>query len=139
MSYRPNFHLSAPQGRLNDPNGMTLIGDELHVFYQHDPVFPYAQKRTGWGHAVTTLGDGTWRHFPDALHPGMPYDENGCYSGSAVVHEGRMRLFYTGNVKRDGERFTSQNIVDVEDLQGPMGGVYPVSYTHLTLPTICSV
>lgn len=124
MSYRPKFHLSAPQGRLNDPNGMTLIGDELHVFYQHDPVFPHAPKRTGWGHAVTTLGDGTWRHFPDALYPGMPYDENGCYSGSSVVHEGRMRLFYTGNVKRDGERFTSQNIVDVEDLQGPMGGVY---------------
>ena len=35
-----------------------------------------------------------------------------------------MRLFYTGNVKRGGERLTSQNTVDVEDIAGPMGGIY---------------
>lgn len=124
MSYRPKHHLTPPQGRLNDPNGMMLLGDELHVFYQHDPSFPAEPKRTGWGHAVTTLGSGVWSHLPDALYPGQPYDVNGCYSGSGVVHDGRVRLFYTGNVKRDGERFTSQNIVDVEDIEGPMGGVY---------------
>ena len=43
MTYRPKFHLSPPQGRLNDPNGLTLIGDELHVFYQHDPAFPHGR------------------------------------------------------------------------------------------------
>ena len=124
MTYRPKFHLTPPQGRLNDPNGLTLIGDELHVFYQHDPSFPRTPKRTGWGHAVTRLGDGRYSHLPDALYPDFPYDANGCYSGSSVVHEGRMRLFYTGNLKVDGERMTSQNIVDVEDVQGPLGGVY---------------
>lgn len=128
MSYRPKFHISPPQGRLNDPNGLTLVGDELHVFYQHDPLFPSGPKRTGWGHAATGLGgrvgDGVWRHYPDALYPGLPYDQNGCYSGCAVVADGVMRLFYTGNVKRDGQRFTSQNIVDVHDLTGPMGGQY---------------
>lgn len=124
MSYRPKHHLTPPQGRLNDPNGMMLIGDELHVFYQHDPSFPAQPKRTGWGHAATTLGSGVWRHYPDALYPGVVYDENGCYSGSAVVHDGRVRLFYTGNVKRGGERLTSQNTVDVEDIAGPMGGIY---------------
>ncbi len=128
MSYRPKFHISPPQGRLNDPNGLTLVGDELHVFYQHDPLFPSGPKRTGWGHAATGLGgrvgDGVWRHYPDALYPGLPYDQNGCYSGCAVVADGVMRLFYTGNVKRDGQRFTSQNIVDVHDLTGLMGGQY---------------
>ncbi|PAT13106.1 glycoside hydrolase family 32 protein [Corynebacterium hadale] len=124
MTYRPKFHLTPPQGRLNDPNGLTLIGDELHVFYQHDPSFPRTPKRTGWGHAVTRLDDGRFYHLPDALYPDFPYDANGCYSGSAVVHEGHMRLFYTGNLKVDGERVTSQNIVDVEDVQGPLGGVY---------------
>ncbi|WIM68092.1 glycoside hydrolase family 32 protein [Corynebacterium breve] len=124
MTYRPNYHLSPPSGRLNDPNGITLIDDTLHVFYQHDPGFPHAPKRTGWGHAVTTLGEGIWRHLPDALYPDFPYDANGCYSGSSVFHEGQVRLFYTGNLKVNGERVTSQNIVDVDDLTGPAGGFY---------------
>ncbi|MBA1834393.1 glycoside hydrolase family 32 protein [Corynebacterium wankanglinii] len=124
MTYRPKHHLTAPQGRLNDPNGLTLVGDQLHVFYQHDPSFPLQQKRTGWGHAVTTLGSGEWRHFPMALYPDHPYDLNGCYSGSAVLDGDSLRLFYTGNLKRDGQRVTSQNIVDVHDIAGPMGGTY---------------
>lgn len=128
MTYRPTFHLSPPQGRLNDPNGVTLIGDQLHVFYQHDPCFPHGAKRTGWGHAVTTIGGeeglGQWRHLPDALYPDFLYDTHGCYSGSSVVHDGEVMLFYTGNVKEDGRRLTTQNLVRVEDLEGPMGGVY---------------
>jgi len=52
---RPTYHLTPPQGRLNDPNGVYIDGNNLHVYYQHDPGFPYAPKRTGWGHAVTEL------------------------------------------------------------------------------------
>ncbi len=37
MNYRPNFHIAPPLGRLNDPNGVFLDGDTLHVYYQHDP------------------------------------------------------------------------------------------------------
>lgn len=133
MTYRPEFHLTPPQGRLNDPNGLTLIGDELHVFYQHDPAFGHGPKRTGWGHAVTTLGDGRWRHLPDALYPDFPYDAHGCYSGCSVVHDGKVRLFYTGNLKQDGERIPSQNLVEVHNLQGPMGGSYR---RHLKNPLI---
>lgn len=126
MTYRPKFHLTPPQGRLNDPNGLTLIGDELHVFYQHDPAFPHGRRRTGWGHAVTRLGSGEFYHLPDALYPDFPYDADGCFSGSSVVHDGRMRLFYTGNLDADAEHEhrTSQNVVEVEDIQGPLGGTY---------------
>lgn len=35
-----------------------------------------------------------------------------------------MRLFYTGNLKVGGERFTSQNVVDVAEIDGPSGGFY---------------
>lgn len=124
MTYRPRFHVTPPSGRLNDPNGITLVGDTLHVFYQHDPGFPHAVKRTGWGHAVTTLGSGVWRHLPDALYPDVDYDKNGCYSGSSVVVDDRIRLFYTGNVKNEGQRRTTQNLVEVEALDGPEGGFY---------------
>lgn len=136
-SYRPRFHLSPPQGRLNDPNGVYLDGTTLHVYYQHDPCFPETPKRTGWGHAVTALtGPGAldWRHLPAALEPDCDYDRDGCYSGSAVLPDGdpsRLRLYYTGNRKdgRDGgdggdggERRTTQNLVTVDDRCAPDGG-----------------
>lgn len=123
MPYRPRFHLTPPTGRLNDPNGLTLVDGSLHVFYQHDPAFGIGPKRTGWGHAI--LKDHLLRHYPDALYPDAPYDKNGVYSGGAVVTEtGDVQLFYTGNVKEDGVRHATQNRVFVEDIDGPAGGYY---------------
>lgn len=125
MNYRPNFHIAPPLGRLNDPNGVFLDGDTLHVYYQHDPCFPYASKRTGWGHASALLSaPGPWQHHPDVLYPDMPYDMHGCYSGGAVVDGTDVWLYYTGNLKRDGRRIPSQNRVRVLDPSGPEGGIY---------------
>ncbi|MER0071195.1 glycoside hydrolase family 32 protein [Corynebacterium sp. KPL2850] len=125
MNHRPNFHLAPPLGRLNDPNGLFVDGDILHAFYQHDPAFPHKPKRTGWGHATTTVSAPTpWRHYPDALYPDLPYDKDGCYSGGAVVDGTDVWLFYTGNLKEDGRRIPSQNRVRVMDPSGPEGGIY---------------
>lgn len=124
-AYRPRFHITPPQGRLNDPNGMFLDGDTLHVFYQHDPAFPEWAKRTGWGHASAQLDELVWMHHPDALYPDAPYDLHGCYSGGAARgDDGQVYLFYTGNLKVDGDRIPSQNAVTAEGFSGPMGGVY---------------
>lgn len=123
-NYRPQFHITAPQGRLNDPNGMFLDGDTLHVFYQHDPAFPNGLKRTGWGHASTSLEQLEWVHHPDALYPDFPYDLHGCYSGGAVQADEKTYLFYTGNLKVGEKRIPSQNLVHCEDPGGLMGGVY---------------
>ncbi|MDN6099020.1 glycoside hydrolase family 32 protein [Corynebacterium flavescens] len=125
LNYRPNFHLSPPQGRLNDPNGIFLEGDTLHTYYQHDPGFPHAPKRTGWGHATTSLSSARpWTHHPDALYPDLPYDKDGCYSGGAALEEGEVWLFYTGNLKQEGRRIPSQNRVRALDPAGPEGGFY---------------
>ncbi|MFP7366203.1 glycoside hydrolase family 32 protein [Corynebacterium callunae] len=126
-SLRPNYHLTPPQGRLNDPNGVYIDGNKLHVYYQHDPGFPYAPKRTGWAHAVTELRGPNrliWRHLPNALYPDASYDLHGCYSGGAVFQDGSLKLFYTGNLKVDGQRRATQNLVEVEDPTGVMGGVH---------------
>lgn len=125
---RPFFHITPPQGRLNDPNGVLLDGDTLHVFYQHDPAFPFGAKRTGWGHVSAPL-EGKhalrWQHHPDALYPDASYDLNGCYSGGAVRDlDGSFKLFYTGNLKVDGDRRATQNMVHTENLAGAMGGVF---------------
>ncbi|AKE40565.1 beta-fructosidase, levanase/invertase [Corynebacterium kutscheri] len=133
MTYRPTFHITAPTGRLNDPNGMFMHGSTLHVYYQKDPAFPFGKKRTGWGHVSTTLhGDSFdhWQHHPDALYPDAEYDLNGCYSGGAVRdNDGQVYLFYTGNLKYtdsngDVQRRATQNRVIVSDIDSPMGGVY---------------
>lgn len=130
-TYRPRYHITPPQGRLNDPNGMFLDGDTLHVFYQHDPAFPFGDKRTGWGHASTTLDSLIWQHHPDALYPDAAYDLHGCYSGGAVRDDdGTVYLFYTGNLKKpDADtggfiRRATQNRVRAEAYGQPMGGIY---------------
>lgn len=135
MSYRPNYHLSPPQGRLNDPNGLFIDGETLHVFYQHDPCFPHAPKRTGWGHASVSLRTTeAWCHHPDALYPDMPYDRNGCYSGGAVADGDDVWLFYTGNLKQDSRRIPSQNRVRAIDPSGPEGGIYRRDPTNPLIP-----
>lgn len=37
------------------------------------------------------------------MQPDQPYDCHGAYSGSALVEDGKMYLFYTGNVKQLGD------------------------------------
>lgn len=122
--FRPRYHLTPAVGRLNDPNGVYLEEDTLHVYYQHDPQWPFAAKRTGWGHATTTLMDPTWTHLPDALSPLTDYDQDGCYSGSAVLVDGELELFYTGNAKPSGIRRATQNLVTVSGRHRVDGGAH---------------
>lgn len=70
--YRPQFHLTPPEGPMSDPNGMVYFDGEYHQFYQF----------TGrWGHAVSR-DLVHWEHLPLALDT----DELGdIWSGSAVV------------------------------------------------------
>ena len=51
-----------------------------------------------WGHSVSRdlL---TWDYDGCVLMPDEPFDCHGVYSGSALVHDGRVTMFYTGNVK----------------------------------------
>lgn len=88
------LHLKAPENWINDPNGFIYYKGEYHLFYQH---FPY-EPRWGtmhWGHAVSR-DLVNWEHKGIALYPTKYEDQNGCFSGSAVEHEGRMYLYYTG-------------------------------------------
>ena len=54
-----------------------------------------------WGHVVSD--DLTnWEYLPYALVPGDDCDRNGCFSGSAILHDGRLWLLYTGFIENDG-------------------------------------
>lgn len=88
------IRLKAPKGWINDPNGFIYYKGEYHLFYQH---FPYAPKwgRMHWGHSVST-DLVHWEHKDIALFPTKKHDRSGCFSGSAVEHNGRLHIIYTG-------------------------------------------
>ena len=98
---RPDFHLAARVGWMNDPNGFSYYKGEYHLFYQYHPYDSHWGPMH-WGHAVSEdlLH---WRYLPAALAPDMDYDRDGCFSGSAaVLPDGRHLLLYTG-VSREAQ------------------------------------
>ena len=99
--HRQKFHVQPPVGWLNDPNGLCKIGDTYHVFYQYGP-FDVNGGVKHWGH-VTSRDLLHWERLPVMLYPDEPFDCHGVYSGSALVEDGTMYLYYTGNVKHPGD------------------------------------
>ena len=92
---RPVFHLSSRIGWMNDPNGFSLYQGQYHLFYQYHP---YSTKwgPMHWGHVVST-DMLRWTYLPAAIAPDQDYDQNGCFSGSALeLNDGRQLLLYTG-------------------------------------------
>ncbi|OIJ21841.1 sucrose-6-phosphate hydrolase [Anaerobacillus alkalidiazotrophicus] len=112
--HRLQYHLMAPVGLLNDPNGFIQFKGVYHLFYQWNP-FNTGHGAKFWGHyASSDLVN--WTHDEIALTPSDWFDKNGCYSGSAVEADGKMKLFYTGNVKdEEGNRETYQCLAESED------------------------
>lgn len=99
--WRLNFHLMPPVGWLNDPNGLCFFNNEYHVFFQYSP-FDAEGGLKFWGHYKSSdlLN---WNYMGVPLLPDQPFDCHGAYSGSALVENNKIYLFYTGNVKYDGD------------------------------------
>lgn len=99
---RPDFHLSSRVGWMNDPNGFSMYKGEYHIFYQYHP-YSNQWGPMHWGHAVSK-DFLNWRYLPVAIAPDMPYDQDGCFSGSAIeLDDGRHLLMYTGVKRERGE------------------------------------
>lgn len=111
--HRPGWHLSPLVGLLNDPNGFIQINGAWHLFYQWNPL-ACAHGAKFWGHwRSEDLVD--WTHQPVALVPAAEYETHGCYSGSAIDHQGELTLFYTGNVKTENGRTAWQCMATVSE------------------------
>ena len=147
--YRLGFHLMPPTGWLNDPNGLCKLGDVYHIFFQYSPLHVNGGMKA-WGHYTT-------KDFCNYVYCGAPFvpdevfDTDGVFSGSALVDEEGMHIFYTGNVElpgnhdyttsgrradtiliesMDGEHFTEKMVViDTDE--------YPAHYScHIRDPKV---
>ena len=102
MKYpRQALHLDPPHGWLNDPNGLCFYNNYYHVFFQYGPDSATGAGEKCWGH-YKSKDFSLWKFCGISLYPTTSYDRDGVYSGSAVSRDGKMYLFYTGNVKHKG-------------------------------------
>jgi beta-fructofuranosidase len=86
---------------MNDPNGLIYWQGHYHLFYQYNPNGPF-WGTIHWGHAISE-NLVHWTDWPVALAPSPENaDQDGCWSGCAVNHEGVPTLIYSGN--RDGKQ-----------------------------------
>lgn len=98
---RCHFHLMAPVGWLNDPNGLSYFGDRYHVFFQYSPFAVNGGMKL-WGH-YTSKDLVQYKYEGAPFLPDETYDKDGVFSGSAIVWKDKMYLFYTGNVEEEGD------------------------------------
>lgn len=79
---RPQLHFSQLVGWINDPNGMTYLDGEWHLYFQHNPV-GWDWGNMTWGHAVSEDLI-HWEQLPNCLFPGT-MAQGACFSGGAVI------------------------------------------------------
>ena len=91
------FHITPQKGWMNDPNGLVYFKGQYHIFYQHYPN-DVNWGPMHWGHVIS---DDLihFKHAPIALYPDM---EDGCFSGSSIVVDDVLYVFYTSFFEKDG-------------------------------------
>lgn len=113
---RHQYHFMPEAGWLNDPNGLIYFKEKYHFFYQCNPYDSF-WGAMHWGHAIS---DDLlhWEYLPLALAPSHEYDDHpqgGCFSGSAIEHNGRLYLFYTSAANSGGGVIQNQSMAYSDD------------------------
>lgn len=105
---KPVFHVTAPVGWMNDPNGFSIYQGRVHLFYQYHP-YSSDWGPMHWGHFVSD-DFVKWEGLPVALAPDSDYDAAGCFSGSAIETDEGHVLVYTGVMESEQEDGTKEVI-----------------------------
>lgn len=102
----PRFHFTAPEGWINDPNGVTWDPKTglYHRFFQYGPGRgtpankDYATDSIVWGHSVAPSLAGPWADWPVAFWNDVEgLDDLDVFSGNCVVDDdGFPTCVYTG-------------------------------------------
>lgn len=93
--YQMHYHMHPLSGLMNDPNGFSYYNGEYHLFCQSYPFGPVHGLKSWTHYASDDLVH--WHYLGQAINPDMDKDNAGAYSGSAMEHNGKLLLMYTGN------------------------------------------
>lgn len=109
-SQKLKYHYKPKKGWMNDPNGLVYFQGYYHIFYQHSPDFEIPwQQPMHWGHA-RTKDFLNWEELPVALYPDKEYDNNGCWSGTAIAKDDMLYLFYASVHTPEGSEARIQTV-----------------------------
>ena len=141
-NWRQKLHLEPPQGWLNDPNGLCFYQGKYHVYFQYAPDSAEGKGKKCWGHyqSPDLLN---WEFTGIVLRPDIAEDRDGVYSGSAIIKDGILHLFYTGNVKEAGDHdyiLTGRgaNVIQVSTADGQNMSEKTVVLRNQDYPDFCS-
>lgn len=140
--WRQRFHIEPPDGWLNDPNGLSFYKGEYHVYFQYSPIAADGHTRRGWGHYRGA--DLMHMAYDKAvMMPDIPEDSHGVYSGSAIENDGVLHIFYTGNVKMEGDydyvtAGRGANVIHVTTADGSEVSEKQVLLRNSDYPDFCS-
>ena len=112
-TYRSKFHMEPTVGWMNDPNGLICLDGEFHLFYQANP-FSAKNEKMAWGHFISR-DLVKYKEVDIALYPDVTNEETGCFSGSAFIEDGKMKLVYTKHLDMPGTCKENQHIVNTND------------------------
>ena len=134
---RPQFHLLPPANWMNDPNAPIFWKDRYHMFYQYNPDGAYWGDMH-WGHAMSSDMI-HWKNLPIAVSP-TPHgaDADGCFTGTAVIDDGKVIVLYTGVVNASLDRATSKGALNLRETQCLLTSSDPElkTWTKLETPVI---
>ncbi|MBO4580618.1 MAG: glycoside hydrolase family 32 protein [Clostridiales bacterium] len=142
MNWRQKIHLEPREGWMNDPNGLCYFAGNYHVFFQYSPDSPEGSGRKCWGHFVSPDLK-SFEYKGIVFYPDIPEDINGAFSGGAIVKDGNMHIFYTGNVEYPGDydyinEGRGANQIHVVSSDGELFGGKKVILRNKDYPCDCS-
>jgi beta-fructofuranosidase len=114
--WKPAYHIHPQYGLMNDPNGLAYFNGEFHVFYQWFP-FDAIHGMKHWGHVKST-DLVNWERLPVALVPVEDYESHGAYSGASLEVDGKLYMYYTGNIKYGPVERSANQCMAIMDKDG---------------------
>uniref|UniRef100_A0A162ACK7 Beta-fructofuranosidase n=1 Tax=Daucus carota subsp. sativus TaxID=79200 RepID=A0A162ACK7_DAUCS len=113
--HRTSYHFQPKQNWINAPMYYNGI---YHLFYQYNP------KGAVWGNIVWAHSVSTdlinWKALEPAIVPSKPFDQYGCWSGSATILPGNKPvILYTGITEGPPKNVQVQNYAIPANLSDP--------------------
>lgn len=92
--FYPSWHIAPAAGLLNDPCGLVQKDGVHYIFHQWFPAGPVHGLKH-W-RLLTTHDFVHYQDHGPVLEPGLPFDDHGCHTGTAISGACGVELFYTG-------------------------------------------